>query len=111
MPFLSPIDISTPLQDKRRARLRGQLEFSKFRNHLWIFTVKGHRNFRHRKEASPKPLRGRIQRFYEEIRKEEDEIADLLTNRLCIRKPDDKVGQTAKKESDLAGLYQLSPDF
>lgn len=73
--------------------------------------VKGQPHFQHGKEASPKPLRRRIQRFYEEIRKEEDEIADLLTNRLCIRKPDDKVGQTAKKESDLAGLYELSPEF
>jgi len=73
--------------------------------------VKGHRHFRHGKEASPKPSRRRIQRFYEETQNEEDEIADLLTNRLCIRKPDDKVGQTAKKESDLAGLYELSPEL
>jgi hypothetical protein len=73
--------------------------------------VKGQCNFRHGKEASPKPSRDRIQRFYEEIQKEEDEIADHLTNRLCIRKPDDKIGRMAKKESDLARLYELSPDF
>jgi hypothetical protein len=52
-----------------------------------------------------------MQRFYEEIQKEEDEIADRLTNRLCIRKPNDKIGQMGKKESDLARLYDLSPDF
>jgi hypothetical protein len=72
--------------------------------------VKGQCNFRHGKEASPKPSRGRIQRFYEEIQ-EEDEIADHLSNRLCIGKLDDKIGQMAIKGSDLARLYDLSPDF
>lgn len=73
--------------------------------------VKGQINFRHGKEASPKPSSGRIQRFSEEIQKEEDEIADHLTNRLCIRKPDDKTGQMAKKENDFTPLYALRADF
>jgi hypothetical protein len=73
--------------------------------------VKGRYNFRQWKEASRKPSRGRIQRFYEETRKEEDEVADHPANRLFIRELDNKIGQTAKKENDLTRLYDLSPGF
>jgi hypothetical protein len=73
--------------------------------------VKGQCDFPHEKEAFLKPSRGRIQRFYEEVQKGEDETADHRTRRLSIREADNKIGQRPKKENDLACLYDLRPDF